>query len=439
LNAATRTLCALAALVLVALCSVTAPVVLAQEQAQAKTPDGATRPARRTPALRNEVYEKLAAAQAAAEANNIAQAEALLAAMQREYSGKSALNSYELANVYNFYAFIYYSQEKYPDAIEAYEKVLAQPDLPEAMEIGTRYSLAQLYFVIEDWPRAASMLEAWFKVAPNPAPDAWILLAQANYQLKQFDKALDNVEKGMALAKSRGQEPKEQWYLLMRVLYYEKGDIARTTEILELLARRWPKKDYFVQLSGMYGEQKKEAAQLAAMEAAYLAGWVHAERELLNLAYLYLGSETPWKAARVIEKGIDDERIEATAKNLELLGIALRQARENAKAIPYLERAATLAGDGEMWARLANIELDEDNNEKAVEAARKALNLGGGKRPDNTRVVLGMALYNLGRLQDARNAFTEAKRDERSEKIAAQWIRFLDTEIERAEQLAKEV
>jgi tetratricopeptide (TPR) repeat protein len=307
------------------------------------------------------------------------------------------------------------------------------------MEIGTRYSLAQLYFVIEDWPRAASMLEAWFKVAPNPAPDAWILLAQANYQLKQYDKALDNVEKGMALAKSRGQEPKEQWYLLMRVLYYEKGDIGRTTEILELLARRWPKKDYFVQLSGMYGEQKKEAAQLAVMETAYLAGWVHAERELLNLAYLYLGSETPWKAARVIEKGIDDERIEATAKNLELLGIALRQARENAKAIPYLERAATLAGDGEMWARLANIELDEDNNEKAVEAARKALNMGGGKRPDNTRVVLGMALYNLGRLQEARNAFTEAKRDERSEKIAAQWIRFLDTEIERAEQLAKEV
>ena len=103
-------------------------LVLAQEQQQK-----GKETTRRTPALRNEVYEKLSVAQQAAEANKFAEAKTALDALVREYSGKKQLNSYELANVYNFYAFIYYSQENYQEAIRSYEKVLAQQDIPEAM------------------------------------------------------------------------------------------------------------------------------------------------------------------------------------------------------------------------------------------------------------------------------------------------------------------
>ena len=53
---------------------------------------------RRTPALRNKVYEKLASAQEFAEAKNYTEALAVLDEM-RDTSGKKALNSYELANL----------------------------------------------------------------------------------------------------------------------------------------------------------------------------------------------------------------------------------------------------------------------------------------------------------------------------------------------------
>jgi tetratricopeptide (TPR) repeat protein len=393
---------------------------------------------RRTPTLRNHVFEQLAAAQKAAEAGDFAAAQRLLEALTRERGGEQALNSYELANVYNFYAFIYYEQRRYQDAIAAYGKVLAQPGLPAAMETGTRYSLAQLYFVTEDWKRAATMLESWFRVAPEPAPEAYILLAQAQYRLEDYDRALRNVEAGMAAARRHGQEPRENWYLLARAIHYDKGDLRSTAGALETLARKWPKKDYFVQLSGIYGELKDDKAQLAALETAYLSGWLTSERELVNLAYLYLSAGTPIKAARVLDAGMQAGQIEAGAANLELLGVALRQARENREAIPYLARAAAVAGDGESWARLASIQLDEDASKDAVKSARKALSLGGGRRPDNTRIVLGMALYNLGRYEEARTAFTEARRDARSEKIASQWLRFLDAEIERARRLAQD-
>jgi len=394
---------------------------------------------RRTPTLRNEVHAKLADVQQAAEVGDFATAERLLAALQAEFSGKRALNSYELANVHNFYAYIYYSQQKHPEAIRAYEKVLAQPGLPGAMETGTRYSLAQLYVATADWKRAAAMLESWFRIAEEPAPEAWMLLAQTNYQIGEYERALGNIDKGMAEARRRGMAPKENWYLLARMISYDKGDLRRTASVLEVLARQWPRKDYFVQLSAIHGELKDEPRQLAAMEVAYLAGWLDDERELVNMAYLYLGADMPWKAARVLEKGLEAGKVEAGAKNLELIGIALRQARENRHAIVYLERAAALAGDAEMWARLANLQLDEDASEQAVEAARKALAMGGGRRPDHTQVVLGMALYNLGRYDEARAAFTEAGRDPRSEQVATQWLHFLQTEIARAAQLAQEL
>ena len=84
--------------------------VYAQEK---KKPD--QRKTRRTPALRNKVYEKLAAAQAALEIKDFATARKTLDGML-EAGGKNELNSYELANVYNLYAFIYYSEEDYDGA-----------------------------------------------------------------------------------------------------------------------------------------------------------------------------------------------------------------------------------------------------------------------------------------------------------------------------------
>ena len=78
-------------------------IVLSEAVAQDK-PKKDTRETRRTPALRNKVYERLAEAQTLAEAKDYAGAAAILNDMISE-DGKQALNSYELANVYNLHAF----------------------------------------------------------------------------------------------------------------------------------------------------------------------------------------------------------------------------------------------------------------------------------------------------------------------------------------------
>lgn len=396
-----------------------------------------TRETRRTPALRNKVYEKLAEAQAAAEEKNYSGAARVLDGMIAA-GGKKELNSYELANVYNLYAFVHYSREDYKGALRAYENVVSQPDIPLAMEINTRYTIAQLYFVQEDWKRGVSAMLKWFDMTESPNAGAYVLLAQGYYQLKDYDKALQNTEQAINMFKEKGKLPKEQWYNLARFLYFEKGNTTKTVEVLEELLAHYPKKQYWVQLSHMYGEQKKDSEQLSAMETAYVQGMLDKGTEQITMAYLYLNAEVPYKAARVMDKGLKNESIEGKSKNWEISGSAWRQSQEIDKAIPAMEKAAAKSSSGELYSRLGNIYLDGDQFKKAITAINKGLSRGGVKRPDSARLVLGMAYFNTKQYSKARDSFKAAARDERSKKYAAQWITYMDSELARQKSLAED-
>ena len=396
------------------------------------------RESRRTPALRNKVYEKLSEAQAAAEAKNYAEAGALLDAML-EGEGKNELNSYELANVYNLYAFLRYSVEDYPGALNYYNKVVQQPDIPLAMEINTKFTIAQLYFVQEKWQDAIAALLEWFDLTDKPNANAYVLLAQGYYQTKQYDAALDNVETAIKMFEDEGKLPKEQWYNLARFLYFDKGDTDSALETIKLLLTYYPKKQYWVQASHLYGEKKDDSRQLAMMETAYVQGLLDKSTDLVTMAYLYLNAEVPYPAAKVVDQGLKDGIVEEKSKNFELAGTAWRQAQERAKAIPMMEKAAAKAEDGELYARLGNVYLDGDQFEKAVDAITKGLERGGVKRPDQARLVLGMAHFNLGNYNSARKAFRAAAKDDRSKGYAQQWLKYVSSEEERLKQLQADV
>ena len=396
------------------------------------------RETRRTPALRNKVYERLAEAQGLAEAKDFAGAAAILSDMIAE-DGKRALNSYELANVYNLFAFLSYATEDYPQSLRYYEQVIAQPDIPLAMEINTRFTIAQLYFVQEKWQQGIDALLVWFDLSEKPNAGAYVLLAQGYYQIKKFDLALENVETAIAMHEGEGKLPKEQWYNLARFLYFDKEDYDSALDVLNTLIIYYPKKQYWVQASHLYGEKKEEQKQLALMEAAYEQGFLDRSSELVNMSYLYLNAEVPYFAASVIEKGFSEELVDDKSKNYELAGSAWAQAREVAKSIPMMEKAAAKSDEGELYVRLGNVYLDGDQFAKAADSVSKGLKKGGVKRPDQARLVLGMAYFNLGEYNKARKAFRDAGKDERSEKYAKQWISYVTSEEERQRELEKDL
>ena len=385
------------------------------------------RETRRTAAMNNKVYEALQEAQKFAEEKQYAEALKVLDDLRKARE----LNGYELANLFNLYGFVYYSQENLDKALESYKSVIIQPDIPEGLLIATRYTIAQLYFIQENWREGIKELLEWFKVTTNPGAEAYNLLATAYYQLGDQPNALINIEKAINLYKQDGKIPKENWYGLQRFLYYEKDDFKKVAAILEEMLKHYPKITYWTQLSAMYGELKQDGKQLYAMEMAYTQGGLEKEGDLVRMAYLYLANEIPYKAAKVLDKGIKEKKIEPTSKNLELLANSWRQAQEVKKSIPEMVRAAEKSDDGELWTRLGSIYLDNEEFKKAADAVNSGLKKGGVKRPDQANLVLGMAYFNLDDYSNARKAFNEAKKDKRSKEYAEQWLGFMEREIER--------
>ena len=399
--------------------------------AQEGESEASQRKTKQTAAMSEKVYKKLSEAQALADEDQYAAAKAKL----DEVKAMSKLSPYEMAQLYNFYGFVYYSQDNNEAAINAYETVLAQPDLPEGLRNQTIYTLAQLHFTIENYQQAIDLINQWLATQTNPAPEPFILLASARYSLEQYPQMIEPLERAMEIARSRDQQVKEQWWLLLRVAHFEMDNYTEVRDILEILVANWPKKEYWTQLSAMYGELEQEKRQLAAYESAYDQGLLVRSSELVQLAQLFLQAEVPFKASQVLKSGFDDEIVEEKASNYRLWAQALQLAQEDQDAIPALRQAARLSDDGELDVRLAQSHLNLSQYDECVSSAREGINKGGLKRRDQAYVILGMCLFESKNYNEAKTAFSNAAKDKRSAKIASQWLQFIESEQERQRKL----
>jgi len=391
---------------------------------------GGERKTRVTVAMSQPVYKALTEAQELVEKKQYGAALKVLEALR----GKK-LTPYEAAQAWNYTAYTHYLQEQYPQAIRAYEQVLAQGELPEAIVTSTLKTLSQLYFTVEQYAKALATVQRLLASLAEPSQEVYLLLGQAHFQLKQYAEALPAIDRAIAMARAHGSEPQENWLLLKQVIYYERKDYARMVEVVKELVRLYPKESYLRTLAGAYSELGDTRKQLAVMEALYDQGRLTEGRDLVNLANLFLLHEVPVKAARVLDRALAAKQVEADVGNLRLLSQAWYQAREDAKAIPPLVKAAALAADGELSIRLAQSHINLEQWEQAAAALEEGLRKGGLDRTDQAYVMLGMARFNLARLEQARGAFERALADKRSQKVAGQWLAYVDQELQRRQAL----
>ena len=407
------------------------------QAAEAEKPKQKTR---RVPSMSEQTFKRLAEAQEFLDLKDYAGAVLVLDKMLER---RKRLNGNEVGQVYNMLGFVYFSMENYDKAISSYESVVAQgDDVPIGLETTVLYTLAQLSFVVDRYKDALRYMEIWLSKANNPGPEPHIFMGQVYYQMKDYPNSIDQIEFGIQVARDRGTALKENWWGLLNYLYFEEENWPKVIEILEILVRDFPKRDYWVRLAGVYGQQEQEKEQLYTMQAAYTAGFLQRETDLNNFAGLLMQDEIPFRAANVLDQGIKDGIVEKSAKNLRSLGQAWQLSQEVERAIPAFEDAGKLSDDGKIFERLAHLYLDDDQYGKCVAAADKALDKGGLRKKQNTYVVRGMCLYNQDKLTPARGSFVSCRNESRRVKDASarrmcqQWISHIDNESKRRKALA---
>ncbi len=402
------------------------------EAAQEEQPRHKTR---RVPSMSEATFKKLAEAQEFIDAKDLNGAQAVLEGMldrSRRYNGN------EIGQIHNMLGFVHFSKEDYPKAIHHYQTVLAQgEDIPEGLETTTLYTLAQLSFVDERYQDALRYMETWISKAQNPGPEPRIFMGQVYYQMEDYGNAVRQIETGIAVARERGTEVKENWWALLNYLYFEQENWPRVLETLEILVRDFPKREYWLRLAGIQGQEGMEKQQIYTMMAAYEGGFLTKESDLTTYAGLLMQDEVPIRAVRVLKQGFDDELIERTDRNLRAFGQAYQLSQEVDEAIPLFEEAAELAEDGKIYESLAQLYLEDEKFGECVGAAAHALEKGGLRKVQSVHIVRGMCEFNRDRLAPARRSFASCRsearrvRDESNQRVCQQWITYIDRESER--------
>ena len=164
----------------------------------------------------------------------------------------SDLNGNEIGQIHNMRAYVYFMMGDNIQAIGEYEKVIAQGEaIPKELKATTLYTLAQLSFVTEQYPKALDYMASWLDDADHPEPRPMIFMGQVYYQMHDYPAAIERMEEGIRVAQERGTTVKESWWGLLNYLYYEEENYLRVLEILTILVTDFPKEDYWKRLEGI--------------------------------------------------------------------------------------------------------------------------------------------------------------------------------------------
>ncbi len=393
---------------------------------------------RRTEALSERVHRRLSEAQEALEADDHARAETLL----REITELRNLTPYEQAQTNNFYGFVYIDKEDYPGAIEAFKQVI-QIGGPDVIGPGlyhqTIRTLAQLYMQVENFSEAIVYARQWLDSQENPPPRDYVLVAMAHFQLEQWREALEYVSLAIEKAQATGVEVDENWWRYMVAAHWELEEFPEALDITRILLTQWPKKQYWMQLQGLYSILEDEGKQLAAYWCLHDQNLLSRSSELVGMAQLFMLAEVPYKAAVVLQEGIDNGSIEETPQNYRLLAQAWQLAQEDRKAVGPLRKAAESEESDEdrsqLYVRLAESYNALSEYGECASAARQALREGEPKSEGRTYMLLGQCLFEQEKYDEAGDAFARAARDSDTRRAATRWQNYIEREVARLRDL----
>lgn len=333
------------------------------------------------------------------------------------------LSPYERSRVEQIYFSIEITAENFPAARQHMEAALASGGLTEIEASQGRYQLAQLYMQEENWAEGAKALEAWLNTPTNkPTAAAYYLLAIAYYQQELVDKALEPARKAVDMAET----PQEAWLQLLGALLLQKEDYDGALPVIQKSLNLFPgKKTYWTQLSSIYATKEDFEHALVILELANHAGLLTEAADLRRLADMYMVRDMPYRAATLLQESIDKKVMVPDQKLYEALANALVAAREFEKSLPVLEKAGDMSGDGALYSRLGEVNLQLENWQASIDAFQKALNKGGLRDSATPQLLTGISYYNLGKFADARTWFEKASSSDSTKSTAQAYLQLI--------------
>ena len=361
------------------------------------------------------------------------------------------LNPYEKSIIYQMQGQSYYELKQVSSAIRAFENAISAGGLLPNESSQLRLNIGQLLIGEGQYVRGAEMIENWGRQGNTLKPNHVELLVQAWVSSDNYGRALPWAERWFNSA-----NPKERKHFdLLNFLYSNLNQPGRQADIVKQMINRWPDdKSLWDAWASLLANGGREQEAFEVNKMLYLGGALNTESDLLKVVQYYSFYDMPYQAAEILEKEINAGSIRQSPERLVQLSDLYRQAREYKRAIPILERAASQAGTGKLYADLGEALYNEGECIKAETAFKQAINLGfdkgkswmliatcryedAQKEPrevcsDTTKAQRAAATKNQKR-NLAKEAFQNVPSSSREKRNANKWVSFINAEYKAIE------
>jgi tetratricopeptide (TPR) repeat protein len=297
---------------------------------------------------------------------------------------------------------------------------LDKPDLPPRER-----TLTQLNYQLKDFDKAIQFGETAIK--DGSANDEIVTIVDQSYYLKgDYKGAVQSVNAHLATMTKAGQKPTEERLSLLLSSCVKSNDADCTAHALDLMVTYYPKPEYWQNILYVMiqtpGATDKTLLQVYRL-ALDLDVLKRAE-DYLEMAQLANEQGSPGEAERALEAGQQKNLYKDAALRThatQMLESVKKQVAIDTASLPKIAADAEASKTGVKDAGLGLAYFSYQQYDKSIAALQNALTKGGLKNEPETRLLLGIAQLRAGKKDDALKTFDLVKGDPKLERMAALW------------------
>jgi len=188
------------------------------------------------------------------------------------------------------------------------------------------------------------------------------------------------------------------------------------------------KKVYWLQLSSVYGTLEDYSNALSIMMIAYHAGMVTEDSDIRRLTDMMMVQGVPYRAAEFLTTAIDKKQVKVDGKLYEKLANSWIAAREYRKSVPILQKAAEMSGDGNIFMRIGEVNMQLEDWNAAATALQSAVAKGGLKDTGNAQLLIGISLFNQKKMGEAKNWLQKASSSKVHGQTARGYLQLIESQ-----------
>jgi tetratricopeptide (TPR) repeat protein len=340
-------------------------------------------------------------------------------AMLLEIKGKK---DYDIAFLNRFIGVMYAQKGEEKKSLDYLNKALAPDILNEVEQGDTLRLVGDLQMQVQGYKEALVAYDAWMDFTGKTDPNIWMKIAQANLELKQYDKVVPAADKAIA---ELGDKVNQNPYVLKLNSYYERKMFKKCVEVLETAVQVLPEvKLFWTQLGSFYAMIEDYPKSLATMDLAYKKGYLVKESQIKMLANLYAQSEIPHKSAFLLEKYIDSGLVKRDDKNLFTLANSWHAAQHIDKAASYYGELAKMTNLSKHYSKQGMLLNQDEQYAKAIVALKKAIEIGV-KNSGRLNQSIAESYFYLENYKQAYVYVKKALKDPKSRRTAKGWESFI--------------